>query len=296
MSGQDREQIVYGRKACWAIFAQRSQDIQRIYYAVSLREEMAPLLKWAAASHVLTRELDEEGLRRVSDATHHEGLVLSVKPLRYTALDEALPGRGTVWVALDRVGNPYNAGAILRSCAFFAVERVLVGGVAPGGSVNAAALRAAQGGAETLQLVAAEPLAPVLLALSSRGIPIIGLESDARAAFGAERLTTPCVLVLGHEQEGLSVAVRHACTQLCAIPGKGAVSSLNVSVTAGIALALLSMTARQIGSPPASGSRDHREAVRSPSPHSPFHSPGPSGKRGERTQRRPKPKRIGKAR
>jgi TrmH RNA methyltransferase len=291
MSGQDREQTVYGRKACWAIFAQRSQDIQRIYHAGPLREELAPLLKWAAAAHVLTRELDEEGLRRVSEATHHEGLVLSVKPLRYAGPDDALPGRGTVWVALDRVANPYNAGAILRSCAFFAVERVLVSGVIPGGSVNTAALRAAEGGAETVQLVAAEPLAPVLLALGSRGIPIIGLESDARAAFGAEPLVTPSVLVLGHEQEGLSPAVRSACTQLCAIPGKGAVSSLNVSVTAGIALALLTLPARRSGSPPVRDTREHREPIRPSRAKSSSGPQAPSAKRVDLSRRRSRPQR-----
>jgi TrmH RNA methyltransferase len=271
MSGQDREQTVYGRKACWAIFAHRAHDIQRIYHAHALREELAPLLKWAAASHVLTRELDEDGLRRVSGATHHEGLVLSVRPLTYAAPDDLVPGGGAIWVALDRVGNPYNAGAILRSCAFFGVERVLIADVAPGTPVNTAAIRAAEGGAESVRLVAAEPLAPLLVALGSRGVPVIGLESDARSAFGADGLSLPCVLVFGHEQEGLSAAVSNACTQLSAIPGRGAVTSLNVSVTAGIALALLSAPqlvhreeARPHPSAADSGFRSYRPDTRTP--------------------------------
>ena len=64
-----REQKVYGRKACWAVFARRPHDIVRIYHAATVRREVGPILKWAAAARIPYRELDEEGLRRVSGAT-----------------------------------------------------------------------------------------------------------------------------------------------------------------------------------------------------------------------------------
>jgi TrmH RNA methyltransferase len=235
----EREQTVYGRKACWAIFAHRPRDILRVFHSRALRQEAAPLAKWAASAGLPCRELSEEELLRVAGSTHHEGLVLGMRPRRYGELDGGIPGRGMAWVALDQVENPFNVGAILRSCAFFGVERVMMGGVQPGSAVNSAALRSAEGGAEALQLVAAQPLAPALLALGSQGVAVIGLESDANDSLDRASLTLPAVLVLGHEQKGLSHAVRGACTQVCAIVGRGPVTSLNVSVTAGIALAML---------------------------------------------------------
>ena len=233
-----REQKVYGRKACWAVFARRPHDIVRIYHAASVRREVGPILKWAAAARIPYRELDEEGLRRVSGATHHEGLAMTVRPLEYLPWEVSGPVDDAVWVALDGVGNPYNLGAILRSCAFFGVEAVLVSGVSAGERVNGAAIRTAEGGAEEVRLIAAEPLAPVLHELREP-VPVIGLESDAALALTAAPTGLPCVLVVGHEREGLSAAVREACTAVCSIPGAGSVGSLNVSVAAGIALAEL---------------------------------------------------------
>jgi len=265
MSGKDRSQIVHGRKACWAIFAHRPQDIETIYHSRTQREEVGPLARWASANRVRLRELNEDSLRRVSGAIHHEGLVFEVKPLRYSIPDEALPTAGSVWVALDGVGNPYNVGAILRSCAFFGVERVLVGGVAPGSMVNAGSIRASEGGAESVELLAAESLAPALLAIASRGIPVIGLESEATQRFHGNLGQPPCVLVLGQEQLGLSKSVRHACTHLRSIEGRGSISSLNVSVTAGIALALVTESARGTPAPPELSSPRLRKLA--PSPH-----------------------------
>lgn len=244
MSGDDptsgREQTVYGRKSCWAVFTHRPEDILRVFHGQERRQELAALLKWAAAVRIPYRELDEEGLRRVSGATHHEGLVMAVRPLDYAADPGGLPEADEIWMALDRVDNPYNLGAILRTCAFFGVGTVLVGGAAPGSKVNGAVLRAAEGGAESLRLVACPApagLAPLLRDLALRGVTVVGLESDAPLALGSRPLGRPAVLVVGHEQEGLSADVRAACSLVCAIPGRGEVSSLNVSVSAGIALA-----------------------------------------------------------
>jgi tRNA G18 (ribose-2'-O)-methylase SpoU len=197
-------------------------------------------------------------------------VALAVRPLAFRGYDGAAPRPHSVWMALDRVDNPYNLGAILRTCAFFGVETVLVGGVAEGSAINGAALRAAEGGAETLRLVACAPLAPVLTELAWCGVRVVGLEPDAPVALGPEALDPPAVLVVGHEQEGLSPEVRGACSVIRAIPGRGAVSSLNVSVSAGIALAAF-FSARGSGAT----RRPHDQAIgaEGPPPTAPPESP-----------------------
>lgn len=233
---EERTQTLYGWNACWAVFAHRAGDIRRIFHTRERRRDLAPVLKWAAAQRIAYRELDEAGMRKVSGATHHEGVAMSVAPRLYAEPGPA-PAGDAVWLALDGVDNPYNVGAILRSAAFFGAEGVLVGGPAPGERVNAAALRAAEGGAEALQLGATNDLPAVLGAWAGAGVTAIGLEADGAAGWGEAPLPRPLVLVLGHEQRGLSPGVRGACNRVLAIPGGGGVGSLNVSVTAGVALA-----------------------------------------------------------
>ncbi len=265
-------QILYGQRACRAVFERRSQDIRRIYYHRERADGLGGMLAWAASRRIPYRELDDEGLQKVARSAHHEGLVLATEPLRYGALDsEALleaarvAGEAGRWMAVDRVENPHNLGAILRTCAFLGVEALLAGGPRPGEKVNGAALRVAEGGAESVRLFAApEPAAP-LQQFARRGFAVIGLESGGAPLRAAEFAAGPWVLVAGHEQEGLSPATRRACTTVRGIEGTGAISSLNVSVAVGIALAAL--TGEPAGPGPAVP-RPLRPTVRRPAPAS----------------------------
>jgi len=229
-------QMVYGLKACLAVFQRRPQDLVRIYYRDQRRMELSAMLKWAATQHLPYRELDEEAMRRVAHSPHHEGVALAVKPLCYQPLNSLPQGW---WLALDNVENPHNQGALLRSAAFFGLTAVMVGGVEPGSKVNSGAIRVSEGGAEALALLAAPDLAPALEKLKSQGVTIVGLETGAKTALAQANFTTPAILVVGHEQLGLAPQVRKICHHLVEIPGSGGVGSLNVSVATGIALAWL---------------------------------------------------------
>ncbi|MDH4225358.1 MAG: hypothetical protein OEW12_06905 [Deltaproteobacteria bacterium] len=235
------EQTLYGQKACWAVYRHRPQDILRIFYRDTRARELAPILKWAAAGRLVYRELDEESMRRVAGTPHHEGVAMAVAPLCYQSLGSLRP-QG-VWLALDRVENPYNMGALWRSAAFFGVEAVLAGGLQPGAKANAGAVRASEGGAEALKLIAAPDLAETLKQLTRQGVEVVGLETGSGNPLAGFHPAGPVVLVVGHELDGLSLPVRAAATRLLEIQGMGGVGSLNVSVAAGIALAALTQSA-----------------------------------------------------
>ena len=246
-------QTLFGMKACLAMLEHRPQDLIRLYHAKNMRRHLRGMLAWAAARHIPYRELDAEGLQKVASTAHHEGIVAVCRPLRYRELSlesasEATrdigneSGRGgALWVALDGVANPHNLGAIMRSCAFFGAAGLLAGGAAPGEKVNAAALRVAEGGAEHLALHGAPELAEALGILREGGFALIGLETGGAPTLAQALHRHPpqkaLALVLGAEQDGLSRAARRACGTVCHLPGEGAMSSLNVSVAAGVALA-----------------------------------------------------------
>jgi TrmH RNA methyltransferase len=248
------EQAVYGVKAALAVLERRPEDVLRIHYRADRRAQLKGVLSWAAGRRLPYRELDEESLRKVAGGTHHEGLVVIARPLRYAPFDKAAFGSAAqaaappsgsaaaagrpVWLALDGVENPHNLGAILRSAAFFGAEGVLVGGAAPGDKVNAAAVRVAEGGADYVRVAAAEDLAAALSGRAMQGWQVLGLETDG-SPLPRLRHAHPILLVLGQEREGLRPAIRAACSAVHRIPGSGPLASLNVSVAAGVALALL---------------------------------------------------------
>ena len=195
------------------------------------------MLREAARRRIAYREVSEEELSRMAESQHHEGVCVLVR--RTAAATSDLAGRATprgLIVALDHVGNPHNAGAILRTAAFFGAHGLVLGSDERE-ALTPAALRVAEGGAEHVPVVHCADLVAALETLRAEGLGIIGADSKARLPLAALKWPKRCVLVLGHERDGLSPAVRKCCDAGVHIAGSGAIDSLNVSVAAGVLIA-----------------------------------------------------------
>lgn len=231
---------VIGLRAGIAVFDRRRDDVLRVAFARAVRGETVELSKWARSRRVPCVEMGERDLDRFAESSHHEGLCVEARPRRWSTPDdiaETLVRDRAVGIALDRVRNPYNVGAILRTAAFFGLRAAIVGAAAPQPALAPTAVRVAEGGAERLMLARTTDLADTLSRLRSRGIRIVG--ADARAnddlfRFAFER---PSLVVVGNEREGLAPRVRSQCDAVVAIRGAGDLDSLNVAVAAGVLVA-----------------------------------------------------------
>jgi 23S rRNA (guanosine2251-2'-O)-methyltransferase len=72
--------------------------------------------------------------------------------------------------------------------------------------------------------------------LKERGIWTIGVEAEGELDYTAWDWTLPCALYFGSEGAGLHRLVKEKCDALVRIPLRGKISSLNVSVAAGVVL------------------------------------------------------------
>jgi TrmH RNA methyltransferase len=233
---------VYGLRAGLAVFARRRDEILRVAHGRELHPDALELTRWAASRRIPVSELGDAELERAAQSSHHEGLVVLSKPRKWTSpgeLADALVRAKGAAIALDRVRNPYNIGAVLRSAAFFGVDAALLGAPAPHPALAPDAVRVAEGGAEHLMLSRTTDLADTLARLRSRGVRVVGTDGAARDGALGFAFVRPTVLVLGHEREGMSDRVRAQCDAVVAIAGTGAVESLNVAVAAGVLIAEL---------------------------------------------------------
>jgi TrmH RNA methyltransferase len=230
---------LYGLRSALAVFEKRPKDILSVAFDPSLRAEIQPLLNWAAANTVPCREEPDKVLAARADSNQHEGLVLSVRPRSWLAakdLGSFLAAEGGLCVALDRVRNPQNIGAILRSAAFFGARAVVLGAPAPHPGLPPFALRVAEGGAEHLVFSRTTDLADTLGRLEAAGVHIIGTDSHSQADLQGVPDRGASVLVLGNEREGLHPRVRAQCRAIVGVAGAGTLDSLNVAVAAGVLL------------------------------------------------------------
>jgi len=237
---------IYGRHAVVAALGNPKRRCRRL---VALREtgaEAGALL--AAARARLPEGLAPEILDRgrlelmLPEGAVHQGLALQADALAPTFLEDVLaelpPDPATapaVVVALDRVSDPHNVGAILRSAAAFGARAVLLPehGTPP---VTAALAKAASGALEQVPLIRVTNLVRALDLLKAAGFWTVGLDEGAEQMLAALNLSGRIALVLGGEGEGLRRLTRERCDLLARLPTGDRLASLNVSNAAAIAL------------------------------------------------------------
>lgn len=171
----------------------------------------------------------------------HQGAALEVKPLNWGSLEERCLGDGIRpprVVMLDRVTDPHNVGAILRSAEVFGACAV----VAPrhhSAPETGALAKTASGALERQPYLRVRNLADAIGTLQGMGYLVLGLdgaaEIDIEMALDGCR-DRPVALVLGAEGPGLRQKTRDCCDRLVRIGFTGAFGSLNVSNAAAVAL------------------------------------------------------------
>lgn len=238
--GVPHEKIV-GLAAARAVMETRPEDVLRIAHSRTVRAQIGELLRQAAARRIAYEERSDDDLAKIAGSVHHEGISIAARPRRLLSVEALLgalrDGKCRAVLALDDIGNPHNAGALVRTAAFFGIDAVLLE-VPPGEPpLSTAAIRVAQGGAEHVHFVRAGQLAPALSRIAQLGVAVVGTDVRASRSLAELRWPARAVIVVGSEGAGMREASRRACTELVAIPGRGAVESLNVSVAAGVVLA-----------------------------------------------------------
>ncbi|MGE3832720.1 MAG: 23S rRNA (guanosine(2251)-2'-O)-methyltransferase RlmB [Parvibaculaceae bacterium] len=181
----------------------------------------------------IPRDID----RVVGPDAVHQGLLLDCKPLRQPRLDQ-IPRQGIV-VLLDQVTDPHNVGAIMRSCAAFAVT-ALVATARHSPEASGVLFKAASGAYEHVPFPKVTNLARAMEELKSYGFRLLGLDSEAEKDIGEASPERPVALVLGAEGKGLRQLTRLTCDEVVRLDMPGQIASLNVSNAAAIALYALS--------------------------------------------------------
>jgi 23S rRNA (guanosine2251-2'-O)-methyltransferase len=170
----------------------------------------------------------------------HQGAALEAKPLNWGSLEEVcVSGRGLpLVVLLDRVTDPHNVGAVLRSAEVFGARAV----IAPqrhSAPETGALAKTASGALERQPYLRVVNLSDAMEALRAMGYTLLGLAGEAEITLSeglAKAGTRPVALVMGAEGPGMREKTQTTCDHLVRIPATGDFGSLNVSNAAAVAL------------------------------------------------------------
>jgi len=176
----------------------------------------------------------------IDENSVHQGAALEARPLDWGSLaDVAIGGTGApLVVLLDRVTDPHNVGAVLRSAEVFGARAV----IAPrhhSAPETGALAKTASGALERQPYLRVTNLSDAMEELRAMGFVLLGLDSEATDTL-AEGMALagnrPIALVLGAEGPGLREKTRETCDRLVRVPAAGVFGSLNVSNAAAVAL------------------------------------------------------------
>ncbi|MDR2092713.1 MAG: 23S rRNA (guanosine(2251)-2'-O)-methyltransferase RlmB [Azoarcus sp.] len=233
------DRLIYGFHAVLGRLRRDPEAVFELYLSVSRNDVRArEVHKLAEATGVKITQLDGERLDGMVGTRRHQGVIARVDARqRMIVLDDVLESLAgpALLLVLDGVQDPRNLGACLRVADAAGVHAV----IAPkdrATSLNAAAVKAASGAADTVPYVTVTNLSRALAQMKKAGVWVVGATGEAAKSVFSIDQRGPLAWVLGGEGDGLRRLTRDTCDELAHIPMSGSVESLNVSVACGVCL------------------------------------------------------------
>jgi 23S rRNA (guanosine2251-2'-O)-methyltransferase len=169
----------------------------------------------------------------------HQGAALEVKPLDWGKLEDVCIGpKAPRVILLDRVTDPHNVGAILRSAEVLGASAV-IGTRHHSAPETGALAKTASGALERQPYLRVTNLSEAIRSLQAMGYLVLGLDGEAEQSIEAVlegKKDRAVALVLGAEGPGLRPKTKETVDALVRIDAGGGFGSLNVSNAAAIAL------------------------------------------------------------
>ena len=176
----------------------------------------------------------------LSESSVHQGLALEVEPLKFNELDDILISKGDndVIIVLDRIKDPQNVGAIIRSAEILGCKAI-IGSTFHCAQETGGLVKAASGAFERLPYYNVTNISNILQNLREYGFLIIGLDHSGNVSI-ADLLKNlkkqPIACILGSEEKGMRYLTKQKCDHLVKINTYSNFNILNVSNAAAITL------------------------------------------------------------
>ena len=233
----DKNEFIFGIRAVIEAI-EAGKEIDKILVKKDLQGELAQELFATARS--VGAPIQRVPIERINRITrkNHQGVVAYLSAVEYHTLDTLVPalyeaGETPFVVLLDGVTDVRNFGAIARTCECVGAHAIVIparGSV----SVNADAVKTSAGALHTLPVCRERSIQDAVRYLHDSGFTIVAASEKSNKNYTEADYSTPIALVMGAEDTGVSPAVLRYCDEMVAIPMRGNIGSLNVSVAAGV--------------------------------------------------------------
>lgn len=233
----ERNEYIFGIRAVIEAI-EAGKQIDRILIKKDLQGELATELFELIRRHgIVNQRVPVQRIDRIT-RKNHQGVVAQLAAVTYHSLDNIIPqlyedGIMPIIIVLDGITDVRNFGAIARTAECIGANAIVIperGSV----TVNADAVKTSAGALHHLPVCRHRNIPLALRLLKDNGYQIVAASEKASINYTQADLTTPVALVMGAEDTGISPEALRLCDTIVSLPMFGNISSLNVSVAAGV--------------------------------------------------------------
>lgn len=207
------------------------------------------ILAAAKEANIKTEEVDDKKLDEMVSGLEealrdHRGIVMTLSGeskqtaniVNFDDWIKTAPQKASVLV-LDKVTDPHNVGAIIRSCDQFGASLVVLPEHNSANDIegNEVIGRTSAGASAWVPVAIVNNLVRAVEELKEAGFWIYGADAGGQTLGTIDFPEKTCI-IMGSEGSGISQLLEKKCDSIVSIPTCGKIDSLNVSVAAGVLL------------------------------------------------------------
>lgn len=236
---ESRQTYIFGIHAVKeALLAGKEMDRVLIRRGAS-SDLMKGLLGELRRRQVPVQQVPVEKLNRIT-RKNHQGVIAMLSQISWSRIEDVLPmvyekGEDPMILLLDGVSDVRNFGAIARSAECSGVHAIVVP-TSGNAAVNADSIKTSAGALHRIPVCRHKDLVQVIKLLKESGLRVFAATEKASDSLYNTDLAGPAAFIMGSEELGVSNALLKDADGWIAIPMKGEISSLNVSVATGVVL------------------------------------------------------------
>lgn len=231
--------MIFGTRAVMETIKAK-REIEKIFVQAGLNNDLIKeLIQVAKVNGVPFTFVPQQKLNRLS-TKNHQGVICMLATVSYANLEGIIDkayqeGREPFLLIVDRVTDVRNFGALARTAECAGLDAIIMGdsGNAP---ITGDAMKTSAGALSHLPVCRVKDMKKTLHFFRESGIQIIACTEKASDLLYDIDLNTPLALIMGSEEDGISPQLLKEADRLAKIPMRGKISSLNVSVAAGISI------------------------------------------------------------
>lgn len=192
----------------------------------------------AVACGLVPRFVPDDQLRQKCHSTEHQGMIAKMSEFPYASAEQILEverDTAALYLVLDSIQDPYNFGAMIRTCDGLAVHGIFIAERNQVG-VTSLVARTSAGAVNHVPIARVPDIASLLNQLSDRGVASVAASADAENTCYDADFVSPMAIVIGNEGQGIQPDVLAECTGTVAIPQLGHVESFNAAISASMLL------------------------------------------------------------